>query len=314
MENKKAPVKIVIIGGGFVGASTAFALTMAWTVAEIVIVDTNRDKAKGEALDINHGLSMIKQQNIHDGGYEDVRNADIIIVTAGSARKPGETRLQLAQKNVGIASSITKSIMQHYNGGIILVVSNPVDILTQVIWKQSGLPKSRVFGSGTSLDTSRLRYTLGEYYNIDVTKVNSFIIGEHGDSMVPVWSNSSIAGIPLEIFDKMSDKKLDKKYIEEEVRNCGAKIIQLKGATYYAIAMSVSRIVEAIIKDQRSVMTVGSVLSGQYGVEDIAISLPCIVGANGIEQVLEIDLTEQERKGFAGSASKIREVLNSTVV
>jgi len=309
MKKGKEPAKVVIIGGGFVGAASAFALTMTGTAAEIVIVDTNKDKAKGEALDISHGLSMVRHQNIRDGVYEDVKGADIIIITAGSARKPGETRLDLAKKNVGIAKAIIKNIMQYYDGGIIIVVSNPVDILTKIIWQESGLPRSKVFGSGTSLDTSRYKHLLSEYYDVDVTKVNAFIIGEHGDSMVPVWSHASICGIRLDDFDKLTAKKLDKKYIEEEVRTCGAKIIQLKGATYYAIAMSISKIVEAIIMDHRTIMTASTVLSGQYGINDIAMSLPCIIGANGIEQVLDIELSENEHKSFLESADKINEVL-----
>ena len=313
MDKNNSIVKIVIVGAGFVGASTAFALTMAGVAGEIIVVDTNREKAKGEAMDISHGLSMMQHQSIRDGGYEDVADADIIVVTAGSARKAGETRLDLAKKNIGIARAIIKSIMEHYNGGIILVVSNPVDIITSVICKESGLPSSKVFGSGTSLDTSRFKHLISQSYNVDVTDINGFIVGEHGDSMVPVWSHTNISGIPLEQYEKMTARKLDKKYIEEETKTCGAKIIQLKGATYYAIAMSITRIVEAIVRDQRTIVSVGSVLSGQYGVNGVALSLPCIIGANGIHQVLELELSESERAGFIASANKIDNVLSQTI-
>lgn len=313
MEKNNSLVKIAIVGGGFVGASTAFALTMAGITGEIVVVDTNREKAKGEAMDISHGLSMVQHQIIRDGGYEDVKDADVIVITAGSARKPGETRLDLAKKNISIARAIIKSIMEHYNGGIILVVSNPVDILTSVVCKESGLPASKVFGSGTSLDTSRFKHLISQSYNVDVTDVNGFIVGEHGDSMVPVWSHTNISGIPLEQYEKMTARKLDKKYIEEETKTCGAKIIQLKGATYYAIAMSITRIVEAIVRDQRAIVSVGSVLSGQYGVNGVALSLPCIIGANGIHQILELELSESERAGFIASANKLHDVLSQTI-
>lgn len=313
MEKNNSLVKIAIVGGGFVGASTAFALTMAGITGEIVVVDTNREKAKGEAMDISHGLSMVEHQIIRDGGYEDVKDADVIVITAGSARKPGETRLDLAKKNISIARAIIKSVMEHYNGGIILVVSNPVDILTSVICKESGLPASKVFGSGTSLDTSRFKHLISQSYNVDVTDVNGFIVGEHGDSMVPVWSHTNISGIPLEQYEKMTARKLNKKYIEEETKTSGAKIIQLKGATYYAIAMSITRIVEAIIRDQRTIISVGSVLSGQYGVNGVALSLPCIIGTNGIHQVLELELSESERAGFVASANKIYNVLSQTI-
>jgi L-lactate dehydrogenase len=313
MLTNNSPVKIAIVGGGFVGASTAFAMTMAGIAAEIVVIDTNREKARGEAMDISHGLSVVQQQIIRDGGYEDVKDADVIVITAGSARKPGETRLDLAKKNINIARAIIKSIMEHYNGGIILVVSNPVDILTSVICKESGLPASKVFGSGTSLDTSRFKHLISKSYNVDVTDVNGFIIGEHGDSMVPVWSHTNISGIPLEQYEKMTARKLDKKYIEDETKTSGAQVIQLKGATYYAIAMSITHIVEAIVRDQQTIVSVGSVLSGQYGISDVALSLPCIIGANGIHQVLELELPENERAGFIASANKIKDVLSQTV-
>jgi L-lactate dehydrogenase len=313
MATINSPIKIAIVGGGFVGASTAFALTMAGIAAEIVVVDTNREKARGEAMDISHGLSMVQQQIIRDGGYEDIKGADVIVITAGSARKPGETRLDLAKKNIIIARAIIKSVMEHYNGGIILVVSNPVDILTSVICKESGLPASKVFGSGTSLDTSRFKHLISQSYNVDVTDVNGFIVGEHGDSMVPVWSHTNICGIPLDQYEKMTARKLDKKYIEDETKTSGAKVIQLKGATYYAIAMSLTRIVEAIVKDQRTIVSVGTVLTGQYGVNGVALSLPCIIGANGIQQVLELELSESERAGFIASANKIQDVLNQTI-
>jgi L-lactate dehydrogenase len=310
MDKNKSPLKIVVVGSGFVGAATAFALTLNGSVAEVVIVDVNRDKAKGEVMDINHGLSMCRQQTVKDGGYEEIRDADIIVITAGSARKPGETRLDLAKKNVGIARSIIKSIMEYYNGGIIIAVSNPVDVLTYLITKESGLPASKIIGSGTILDTSRFKSQIGMSYDVDVANVNAYVFGEHGDSMVPIWSHVSISGIPLEHYDKITKKKLDRTLVEEEVRNSGAKVIQLKGATYYAIAMCVCRIVEAIIKDQNTILCVSSVLKGQHGINDIALSLPAIINANGIETILELELSEQEENKLSASSEKLKEILS----
>lgn len=310
MEKSKSPLKIVVVGSGFVGAATAFALTLTGAVAEVVIVDVNRDKAKGEAMDINHGLSMYKQQSIKEGGYEEVRDADVIVITAGSARKPGESRLDLAKKNIGIARSIIKNIMEFYNGGVILVVSNPVDIITYIIRQESGLPSSKVFGSGTILDTSRFKSQISLSYGVDISNVNGYIFGEHGDSMVPVWSHASISGIPLDHYEKMTNNKLDRTHVEMEVRNSGAKVIQLKGATYYAIAMCVCRIVEAIIKDQNTILCVSSVLNGQYDVENIAMSLPSIVNANGIANILEFEISKEEQEKLLISADKIKDVLS----
>lgn len=309
MNEKKTPCKVVIIGGGFVGAAAAFSLALVGIVAEVVVVDANQAKAKGEAMDISHGLSMMKQMSVRDGGYDDVKDADIIVVTAGCARKPGETRLDLAKKNVSIARDITQKMMQYYNGGIVVVVSNPVDILTYIIQKESGIPTSKIFGSGTSLDTSRFKHLISENYDVDVSNVNGFVIGEHGDSMVPVWSHVSIDSIPLCHYSKLIKKELDKTAIEEEVKNCGAKVIQLKGATYYAIAMSITRIVEAIVKDQNSILCVGSLLNGQYGIKDIPLSLPCIINASGNANVLEIELSDHENQKLVASAGKIKEVL-----
>lgn len=302
--------KVVIVGSGFVGAAAAFAITMAGIVAEIVVVDINREKAKGEALDISHGLSFTSNVRVSNGGFEEVKDADIIVVTAGSARKPGETRLDLVRKNDVIARDITRNIMEHYNGGIILVVSNPVDILTYIIHEESGLPASKVFGSGTSLDTSRFRYLIGNHYNVNVKDVNGFIIGEHGDSMVPVWSHVNIQGIHVDEFNRLSGKVLDKTQIEGEVKTAGAKVIQLKGATYYAIAMSISRIVEAIIQDQNAIIPVGSVLNGIYGISDVALSLPCIINSSGIAHVFDIDISNDEKQKLISSADKMKEVLS----
>ncbi len=310
MEQKRNSGKVVIVGSGFVGAAAAFAITMAGIVAEIVVVDINREKAKGEALDISHGLSFASNVRVSNGGFEEVKNADIIVVTAGSARKPGETRLDLVRKNDVIARDITRNIMEYYNGGIILVVSNPVDILTYIIQDESGLPASKVFGSGTSLDTSRFRYLIGNYYDVNVKDVNGFIIGEHGDSMVPVWSHVNIQGIHIDEFNRLSGKVLDKTQIEGEVKTAGAKVIQLKGATYYAIAMSISRIVEAIIQDQNAVIPVGSVLNGIYGICDVALSLPCIINSSGISRVIDIDITNDEKHKLISSADKMKEVLS----
>lgn len=312
MSVPKKQGKVVVIGAGFVGATIAYTIMLRQIASEIVLIDVNADKAYGEALDINHGIAFHKQVFIHDGTYEDCRDANIIIITAGLARKPGQTRIELAQSNVKIVRSITKSIMEYAENPVILVIANPVDILTQVVAKESGLPAGRVFGSGTTLDTGRFRYLLSRHCKVDVRNVHGYIIGEHGDSQVAVWSSANIAGKPFDAFCNDLPGGCgedDRSRIFADTRDAGAIIIQKKGATYYGVAMAVSRIVSAVMEDEHSVLTVTSPLTGQYGIKDVALSLPCIVGENGVEGYVYLELTEQESKALENSASRLREVL-----
>jgi L-lactate dehydrogenase len=309
----KSRSKVAIIGAGFVGASTAFAMSLQQMATEVVLIDVNKEKAYGEALDINHGISFLGQMAVYSGDYSDVKDCDVIIITAGANRKPGETRLDLAKKNVAIAKEITKNVMKHYNHGVILVVSNPVDILTYMITKWSGLPKGRVVGSGTVLDSSRFRYLLSKKLNVDVRNVHGYIIGEHGDSQLPAWSATHIAGQNISEYSHSPNGILtneDKITIAEEVKKAGAEIIKNKGATYYAIAITINAIVETLLKDQNTIRTVGSVMNGEYGIKDVALSLPSIVNCEGIQNIIPLVLSPEEEEALRASAESVKAVLN----
>jgi len=297
MEMVKSRSKVAIIGAGFVGASAAFTMALRQTANELVLIDVFKEKAIGEAMDINHGLPFMGQMSLYAGDYSDVKDCDVIVVTAGANRKPGETRLDLAKKNVMIAKEVTQNIMKYYNHGVILVVSNPVDIITYMIQKWSGLPVGKVIGSGTVLDSIRFRYLLSEKLGVDVKNVHGYIIGEHGDSQLPLWSCTHIAGKNInEYIDdpKCNFTEEDKKKIAEDVKTAGATIIKNKGATYYGIAVSINTIVETLLKNQNTIRTVGTVINGMYGIEDVAISLPSIVNSEGVQEVLQFNLTPEE--------------------
>ena len=303
--------KIAIVGAGFVGAAAAYALAVKNLASELVLIDVNADKAQGEAMDIAHGLSFMGEMYIHAGGYEEVKDSDIIIVTAGLNRKPGETRLQLAQKNVAIAREMTREIMKHYTTGVILVVSNPVDIITEVIQQESGLPLGRVFGTGSVLDTARFRFMLSEVIGVDVRNIHGFIVGEHGDSQFPAWSAVRIAGISLDEYCKNLNIQVDKARIEEEVKVAGAEVIKRKGATYYAIASVITKICEVVLKDQRAILNVSAVQNGAFGLTGVALSLPSIVGRGGVLQTIEFTFTPEEKERLLRSADAIRETMAS---
>lgn len=309
----KSKSKVAIIGAGFVGASTAFAMALQQMATEIVLIDVFKEKAYGEALDINHGLAFVGQMSVYSGDYSDVKDADVIIITAGANRKPGETRLDLAKKNVSIAKEITANIMKHYTSGVILVVSNPVDILTYMITKWSGLPSGRVMGSGTVLDSSRFRFLLSKKLNVDVRNVHGYIIGEHGDSQLPCWSATHIAGQNINEYSQSPSGIFtpeEKIQIAEEVKTAGAEIIKNKGATYYAIAITINAIVETLLKNQNTIRTVGSVINGNYGIEDVALSLPSIVNSGGVQSIIPLALSPEEEAGLRASAESVKSVLN----
>ena len=306
--------KAAVVGCGFVGSASAFALMESGLFSEMVLIDVNREKAEGEALDISHGLPFAKPMQIYAGDYRDAEDAAVVVVTAGAGQKPGETRLDLVNKNISIFKSIIPEIVRYNREGILLVVANPVDILTYAAAKLSGFPENRVFGSGTVLDTARLKYLLGEHLGIDSRSVHAFIIGEHGDSEIAAWSSANISGIPLNAFCEMRghfnhDKAM--KEIAEGVKNSAYEIIEKKGATYYGIAMSVRRICEAIIRDEKSILPISSIQHGDFGIDGIALSMPAIVGRDGVEGAVPIRLSEDEKTALQASAKTLKKVLES---
>jgi L-lactate dehydrogenase len=310
MEKQINPRKAVIIGCGFVGAATAFTLMQSRLFSEIVLIDANFEKADGEAKDISHGIPFTGQMKIYAGNYEDTADASIIIVTAGANQKPNETRLDMVNKNVDIYKSIIPEIVKYSFRGILLIVSNPVDILTYAAVKLSGFPENRVIGSGTVLDTARLKYALSEHLGVDSHSIHSFIIGEHGDSEIAAWSSTNVSGIPLNKFCEMRghfNHEEAMQQIAENVKNSAYDIISKKQATYYGIAMSVKRICECIVRDEKSILPVSSVIHGSYGIEDIALSMPAIVGIDGIETHVPIVLNEKEKNKLHNSAKVLKE-------
>ena len=316
MSREVNPRKAAVIGCGFVGSATAFTLMHSRLFSELVLLDVNMEKADGEAKDIAHGIPFAGQMKIYAGTYDDAADAAIIIITAGANQKPGETRLDLVQKNTAIYQSIIPEIVKRDFGGILLIVSNPVDILTYVALKLSGLPENRVLGSGTVLDTARLKYALGEHLGVDSRSVHSFIIGEHGDSEIAAWSSTNVSGIPLNDFCEMRghfnhDAAMDA--IAEKVKNSAYEIISKKQATYYGIAMSVKRICECIVRNERSILPVSAMMHGEYGIEDITLSMPAIVGIGGVETHVPIALSEEEAEKLVESAKKLKEVAKGLI-
>lgn len=305
--------KIAIIGCGFVGSASAFALMQSKMFSEIVLIDADKDKAEGEAMDISHGIPFVGNMKIYAGSYDDIVDASIIVITAGAGQKPGETRLDLVHKNVGIFKSIIPEIAKRKCRGILLVVANPVDILTYTALKLSGFEENRVIGSGTVLDTARLKWQLGEHLSVDSQSVHAYIIGEHGDSEIAVWSSANVSGIPLDDFCEMRghynhDKSQEN--IAEKVKNSAYEIIAKKRATYYGVAMAVKRICEAIIRDEKSILPISSIMHGEFGIDDVVLSMPSIVGANGIETKVPISLSEDEEINLKKSADTLRSILD----
>ena len=308
INNRKA----AIIGCGFVGSASAFSLMQSGLFSELVLIDANREKAEGEALDIAHGIPFARQMKIYAGDYDDIMDSAVIIVTAGANQKPDETRLDLVHKNVEIFKSIIPEIAKRDYQGILLIVANPVDILTYTALKLSGMPENRVIGSGTVLDTARLKYRLGEHLSVDSRSVHAFIVGEHGDSEIAVFSSANVSGIPLNRFCEMRghfEHEAATRRIAEEVKNSAYEIIAKKHATYYGIAMSVKRICEAIVRDEKSILPVSSMMHGEYGISDVALSMPAIVGKDGVETRVPISISEEEEAKLKESADTLKKVI-----
>lgn len=304
--------KVVVVGAGAVGATTAYTLLLGGLFQEIVLIDIRKDKAEGDALDMAHGVSLVKPVTVTAGDYSDCRDADIVIITAGAPQKGVETRLDLLKDNVKVFENIIKDVMKYAPSDVILMpVTNPVDILTYVTYKLSGLPKNQVIGSGTVLDTARLKYMISRKTGVDARNCHTYIIGEHGDSEVAAWSVTNIGGMTMNEFCKYTDKcnlnDLDIMY--NEVKNSAYEIIKKKGATYYAIAMAVARICECIAGDENSILTVSGVFTGEYDIRDVALSVPTKVSGQGIENILEVPFSKEEMKGLRDSAATLSGLL-----
>jgi len=306
--------RVAIVGAGNVGATFAYALLLSGLAAEIVLIDSNRAKAEGEAMDLNHTEPFAHPTRIWAGDFPDCAQAAVTVVAAGANQKPGETRLDLVKKNAAIFADVVPEIATHNPTGIILVATNPVDVLTYVSLKLSGLSARQVIGSGTILDTARFRYELSEHFHVDPRSVHAYIIGEHGDSEVPVWSIANIAGMELREFAGAHSISCERAELEEifrRTRDAAYAIIQRKGATYYAVAAGLMRIVEAVLRDQATVLSVSSLVSDYYGIADVCLSLPTVVGGSGIERQLRLKLDATEQEGLKKSAGVLRHTIDS---
>ena len=309
MERK--PTKVTIIGAGAVGSACAFSIATQRLAAEIAIVDVNQAKAEGEAMDISHGLITMGSMDIHAGTYEDISDSDLTIVTAGVGRKPGETRLDLAAKNIAIARDIIANLKKYWRDGAVMVVSNPVDVITYLIQKESGLPHGRVFGTGTVLDSARFRYLLTTRTDTDIRNIHGFTAGEHGESQFAVWSSVHVSGMRLDSFCAKRGIVLDKDEIVKDTVSSGAQVIKRKGVTNYAIAAIVAELTGTVIKDRGSIFSVTSVLEDYYGISNVAISVPSFVGNTGVKGYLPYDFTEEELAKLRSSAAQIRSFMDS---
>jgi L-lactate dehydrogenase len=308
------PVRVAVVGAGNVGATFAYALLLSGLASEIVLIDRNAERAEGEAMDLAHAVPFSRPTRIWSGDYDDCATAAVTVVTAGVGQRPGESRLDLARRNVEVFGDIVPRIARVRPDGILLVTTNPVDVLTKVALDLSGMPPNRVIGSGTTLDTGRFRAALGDLYRVDPRSVHAFIIGEHGDSEVPVWSLANIAGVRLDELPSPVeglDPGLARADVFETTRDAAYRIIERKGATFYAVAAALVRIVEAILRDQRTVLSVSSLVDGMYGIRDVCLSLPSVVGRGGVEEVLPLSLSPDEEAALRRSATLLRETLDA---
>ena len=304
--------KVAIIGCGFVGSSSAFALMQSGIFSEMVLIDVDRNRAEGEALDISHGVPFASPMKIYAGDYSDLGDAAMVVVTAGAAQKPGETRLDLVNKNVAIFKSIIPQIRESGFSGVLLIVSNPVDVLTYAAVQMSGLPEAKVIGSGTVLDTARLRYMLGEHVDVDPRDVHAYVMGEHGDSELVAWSSATVAGVPLSEFCELHGHYQHREAearIAEDVKNSAYTIIEKKHATYYGVAMAVRRICTAVMRDEDCVLPVSSLMVGEYGLSDLCISMPTIVGRNGVVARVPVSINDDEETELQKSAAALKAII-----
>lgn len=311
-KNDSLAFKVAIIGAGNVGSTLAYALVLSGLVGEIVLIDVDKERTEGEVMDLNHAVPLANPVRIWQGDYEDCRGADVVVVSAGTAQREGETRLDLLQRNTSIFKEIIPQVTTNNEGGILLIATNPVDILSYVTWKVSGLPASRVIGSGTVLDTARFRSMLSSRLGLDARNVHAYIIGEHGDSEVPVWSLANVAGMPLDEYCRSTGCQIeeeDRQRIARQVRNAAYEIISRKGATFYAVAVGLLRIIESILRNQNSILTVSNLIVNYYEIDYIFLSLPAVIGQNGVRNILELPLDEDEHNLLMESA----EVMQSNI-
>jgi L-lactate dehydrogenase len=311
---KNSGTKVAIVGAGFVGTTFAYSLLIRSLVSEIVLIDTDRDRAEGEAMDLSHGLPFLEPMAVRAGDYSDCADSDIVVVTAGGARKSGQSRLELATGNFALMREVISKITEYNKKCILLMVTNPLDVMTYAALKLSDFPKTKVIGSGTVLDTARLRYSIGEYLGVDSRNVHSYIIGEHGDSEVPVWSLANVAGIRLKEYCPLCNVPYKKSVFDElfvEVRDAGKEIIRRKGRTNYSIGLSLTKIVESIVRGENSILTVSCYLENYHGVGDVCLSVPAVVNREGVEKIIDLPLDSQEEEAFRKSAEAVQEINKS---
>jgi L-lactate dehydrogenase len=313
MENLKP--KIAIIGAGNVGSTFAFSLMISGLAREIVLIDKNELLAKGECMDLNHGLSFAHPTKIYAAGFEGCKDADIVVITAGANQKPGQSRIDLVQANLVIFKDIIPAITKYAENTIIVVITNPVDILTYVTLKISGFPANRVLGTGTVLDTARLKYMISEKCRVDPSNIHTYIIGEHGDTELPIWSNATIAGMAIETYctdyAQIYNAKNVLSEIFEKVKNSAYQIIKAKGATNYSIALSMLKITRSILRNENSILPVSTLITDYYGISDVCISIPSIVNLNGVEQYLKLELSDHEQELFKHSADTLQKIIKT---
>jgi L-lactate dehydrogenase len=300
--------KVVVIGVGAVGSTTAYTLLLRSRMDELVLIDANAGKAVGDALDMNHGMPFLGQTKVWAGTYEDCKDADIVIITAGAAQKPGEPRLNLLKRNIAIYESIVSEVLKYNDDGILLIATNPVDIMSYFCWKKSGWPTHRVIGSGTLLDSARFRYLIGERLQLDPRSVHAHIIGEHGDSELPLWSLANVAGSSISLSEE------EKSDLFKHTRDAAYEIIEAKGATYYAIALALDRIVTAILCNESAVLNVSTLVENYHGLSDVYMGVPCVVDRQGVREVLDIPITEEEKALLHRSANKLKELIETISV
>lgn len=305
--------KVVIVGAGAVGSTFAYALAQNGLADEIALIDLNRELAEGQVLDLVHGLPFLPTVKIYQGEKNDYTDAHVIVITAGAKQRAGESRLDLLQRNAAIIESTVDDVVGQHSQAVIVVVSNPVDVLTHVAQERSGWPRGRVIGSGTVLDSARFRYLLSHHCGIDVHNVHAYILGEHGDSELAAWSMTHLAGIPIDrycpVCGRCSDWMAERREMEKVVMRSAYHVIDYKGATYFAVGLALVRIVGAILRNERSVLTVSTALDGEYGLANVSLSVPSIVSQSGVERILEADLSSEELEALSRSASVLRDAI-----